>query len=125
MSDRLRTGTWKQPRQAEDGTRILVTRYRPRGVRKDAETWDEWQKAVAPSRDLHATWFGRRAEAIDWDGFTRRYLAELSDQEDAVEALAARVRGGETLTLLCFCEDEVRCHRHLLREVLRARIQES
>src|SRR5437762_2730893 len=38
----LKTKRWNDPVAADDGVRLLVCRYGPRGVRKDAETWDQW-----------------------------------------------------------------------------------
>lgn len=58
----------------EDGTRILVDRYWPRGTLRD-DSIDVWRHEVAPSPELIA-WYGRRRER--WDEFKRRYQAELA-----------------------------------------------
>ena len=44
----IRTKRLEDAPQGEDGTRVLVTRYRPRGVRKADETWDAWDRRLAP-----------------------------------------------------------------------------
>ena len=105
---------------ARDGTRILVTRYRPRGLPKELETWSEWLPAVAPSRDLHAAAYGKRGLQTSWDGYRAAYLREMEAQRETIAALAARVRGGETITLLCSsqCDRESRCHRSLLKTLI-------
>ena len=50
----IRTRRWNDPAEAGDGTRILITRYRPRGVAKADETWDVWMRHLAPSAELVA-----------------------------------------------------------------------
>lgn len=117
---KIRTKRWNDPSDANDGTRILVTRYRPRGVAKADETWTEWQPDVAPSVALHAAAYGKNGLKIAWDGYRVRYLTEMRQQRDAIAALAARVAGGETITLLCSaqCERESRCHRSLLKSLI-------
>jgi uncharacterized protein YeaO (DUF488 family) len=121
-TDRIRTKRWNDPADAHDGSRVLVCRYRPRGVRKDAETWSEWLPQLGPSRELLADYHGKRGQPVAWTEFRRRYLAEVAEQESILGALAARVAGGESLTLLCSsaCTDPERCHRTLLKERIEA-----
>ncbi len=116
----IRTKRWNDPKERADGTRLLVCRYRPRGVRKEDETWDEWMQNLGPSRELHAAVWGKHGEPIPWSVFKKRYLAEMKSQKEAIAALADRVAKGETITLLCSssCPDENRCHRALLRELI-------
>jgi uncharacterized protein YeaO (DUF488 family) len=56
----IKTKRWNEPAEASDGLRLLISRYRPRGVRKGEEPWAEWWRPLAPSRELHADYFGRR-----------------------------------------------------------------
>ena len=125
----IRTRRWNDPAAPGDGTRVLVCRWRPRGVRKADETWDEWRKAVAPSADLVAAFYGKHAPPIGWADYRRRYHAEMRDPvaQAEIAALATRVAGGETLTLLCSsaCVDETRCHRRLLRDLMSKRVRRS
>lgn len=81
-----------------DGTRVLVDRVWPRGLRKDAAKLDEWCKQVAPSTDLR-TWYGHDPDKFD--EFSRRYRDELSDPDraDALARLRAFAADGP-LTLL-------------------------
>jgi uncharacterized protein YeaO (DUF488 family) len=117
---RIKTKRWNDPIDADDGHRILVCRYRPRGVRKDAETWDAWSPQFGPSRELHADYYGKHGPPIDLSDFRRRYLTEMKGQRETIAVLAGRVAGGETITLLCSsaCTDPERCHRSLLRELI-------
>lgn len=99
---------------ASDGTRILVERLWPRGVRKEDAHLDDWMKAVAPSTELRK-WFDH--EVPKWPEFQRRYRAEL--QEHAAElgqlrAIAARGR----LTLVYGARDETHNAAVVLRGVL-------
>jgi uncharacterized protein YeaO (DUF488 family) len=61
--------------EAEDGTRVLIDRLWPRGLRKDTAELDLWAKDVAPS-DALRRWFDHRPER--WEEFQKRYRAELS-----------------------------------------------
>jgi uncharacterized protein YeaO (DUF488 family) len=120
----VRTRRWNDPAQPGDGARLLICRFRPRGVRKEDETWDEWWKDLAPSPELHAAVYGKTGPAIGWPEYRRRFLAEMSHPRARfhLEALRNRVAAGETVTLLCAssCADENRCHRSILRELVLA-----
>lgn len=121
----VKTKRWNDPIEAADGTRLLVTRYRPRGLAKADEAWSEWLPAVAPSVALHAAAYGKAGLKIAWEGYRVRYLSEMRTQREAIAALATRVANGETLTLLCSaqCERESRCHRSLLKTLIETAMQ--
>lgn len=116
----IRTRRWNDRRLPGDGLRLLICRYRPRAVRKTEETWDEWDPDLGPSRALHAAAYGKSGPPISWEEYRERYLAEVAGRRARIEALAERVRAGETITLLCSsaCEDDDRCHRSLLRDLI-------
>ena len=116
----LRTKRWNDPREDSDGYRLLVSRFRPRGVKREAETWDAWCSALGPSPDLHAAAYGKGQEAIPWDEYATRYLREMARQRWFVEGFAKPHREGETITLLCSsaCTDAARCHRTLLAALI-------
>ncbi len=116
----IRTRRWNDPKEEGDGFRLLVTRFRPRGISKEEETWDEWRPNLGPSRELHAAVYGKKGLAIGWDIYRKRYLAEMKGQKKEIAELAQRVKAGETITLLCSsaCERESRCHRSLLKELI-------
>jgi uncharacterized protein YeaO (DUF488 family) len=116
----VRMRRWNDRRLPGDGLRLLICRYRPRGVRKEDETWDAWEPDLGPSKDLHADAYGKRGREIGWDEYRARYLAEMKRQGAKIAVLAERVQKGETITLLCSsaCEDDERCHRSLLRKLL-------
>jgi uncharacterized protein YeaO (DUF488 family) len=118
----IRTKRWNDPVSPEDGHRLLICRYRPRGVRKDAEPWDAWCPALAPSAELHAEVYGKRGPAIDFDEYARRFRAEMEPRGYWLSGFAERIRSGATITLLCSsaCTDASRCHRTIVKELIEA-----
>jgi uncharacterized protein YeaO (DUF488 family) len=91
-----------EPPEPGDGTRILVERLWPRGVRKDELALDAWLKEVAPSAELRR-WFGH--DPARWEEFQRRYAAELSAQPDACELIQSAADNG-VVTLVFSARDE-------------------
>ncbi len=89
---------------AADGTRVLVDRIWPRGLRKDAMRLDDWAKDVTPSAELR-TWYGH--DPARFSEFRQRYLRELagSTQRAALGRLRALASAGRPLTLLTATKD--------------------
>jgi uncharacterized protein YeaO (DUF488 family) len=118
------TKRWDDPIGSDDGVRLLVTRYRPRGLPKADETWDEWDPDLGPSVALHAAAYGKGVLRIPWATYRLRYLTEMRQRQDRVAALADRVAAGQAVTLLCSsaCDRESRCHRSLLKELIEAEV---
>jgi uncharacterized protein YeaO (DUF488 family) len=121
----LKTRRWNDPAEADDGFRVLICRYRPRALPKKDETWNVWYKELGPSKELHADFYGKNGPPIGWDEYRRRYLDEIKDQQEALDALAELVAEGKTITLLCSsaCEDASHCHRTLLKELIEERVR--
>jgi uncharacterized protein YeaO (DUF488 family) len=84
----------------------------PRGVGKDAV--DRWEKELGPSLELLRAY---RGGEIDWGEYARRYRAELRAKPELLAELSKLARR-RVVTLLCSCEEESRCHRGLLREMV-------
>jgi uncharacterized protein YeaO (DUF488 family) len=116
----VRTKRWNDPVEPEDGFRLLICRYRPRGVRKQGEPWHASCPALAPSSELHAAVYGKTGPAIGWDEYARRFREEMLGAGYFIQSFAERIRQGETLTLLCSsaCTDPARCHRSIVRELI-------
>ncbi len=116
----ISTKRWNDPRDTSDGFRLLVTRYRPRGVPKAKETWDDWWPQLGPSRALHAAVYGKSSAPISFDEYARRYLDEVAHETFRLRALADRATDGESITLLCSsaCVDPTRCHRTILARLI-------
>ena len=118
----LKTKRWNDPKDPDDGFRLLVTRYRPRGVSKADETWDEWNPQLGPDKALHAAVYTDMASKIPWPLYRKHYIEQQKKNAQVISDLARRVRGGETITLLCSsaCVREGRCHRSILKELIEA-----
>jgi uncharacterized protein YeaO (DUF488 family) len=119
----IKTKRWNDPVEPDDGFRLLICRYRPRGVKKQDETWDQWIPSLGPSAQLHAAVYGKHGTSpIPWSVYRQRYLREQRANRELIESLAQRVAKGEAITLLCSsaCVRESRCHRSLLRQLIEA-----
>jgi uncharacterized protein YeaO (DUF488 family) len=118
----IRNRRWDDPAEPGDGTRLLVTRYRPRGLAKSDETWDAWLPDLAPSKQLHAGAYGKGGDQVMWNQYRAAYRREMQQQKPLIAELARRVSSGETITLLCSsqCVRESRCHRSLLKAMIEA-----
>ena len=107
-----------EERNRRDGYRVLVERLWPRGVRKDALRLDDWCKDVAPSHALRR-WFGH--DPAKWKEFTRRYRAELrQDEADAALRVLTQRASRGSVTLIYSAKDE----QHNSAVVLRDAIEE-
>ena len=105
-----------------DGTRILVMRRWPRGVRKDR--FHSWDRHLGPSEALLSSFLSLPDALPDrspagpgnpmWDGLMARYVEEMRDQRESIQDLRRRHEAGEVITLLCTCHDPSRCHRTVL-----------
>jgi uncharacterized protein YeaO (DUF488 family) len=103
-----------EPASSDDGTRILVDRLWPRGVRKAEAGIDRWVRELAPSTELRR-WFGH--EPARWQEFQRRYRAELSRQPGLLDEIRALARNGR-VTLVYAARDEAHNDAVVLRDVL-------
>jgi uncharacterized protein YeaO (DUF488 family) len=106
-----------EPPSPEDGTRILVDRLWPRGVRKADAAIDYWAREIAPSTELRK-WFDHDPER--WQEFRRRYRTEIRGHAEELERLRDLVHGG-TVTLVFGARDELHNDAVVLREVLLSR----
>jgi len=101
------------PAEPTDGTRVLVDRLWPRGVKKAEFPLDRWQKEAAPSDTLRR-WFHH--DPGKWEEFRQRYLAELEARPAAWQPLVQAARG--PLTLLYSAHDTQHNNAAVLREFL-------
>jgi uncharacterized protein YeaO (DUF488 family) len=123
----IKTKRWDDRREADDGFRLLICRYRPRALPKSKETWDLWWSQLGPSKALHAAFYGKHGQTpITWEEYRRRYLEEMKGEEEreSIAVLAEKVAAGNAITLLCSsaCNDPTHCHRTLLKELIEAQV---
>jgi len=118
----VRLGT---PRAPGEGPRLGTVRRPPRGVPKaefaKRDFYDTWLPNLAPSAELMAQ--GQAAQDDkDWAAFKRKFHAEmkLPDASHVLDLLAT-LSHHTSFSVGCYCEDENRCHRSVLRELLTAR----
>lgn len=108
------------PRKKNEGVRIGTVRLLPRGVPKREYArrglFDVWLPLVAPSRELLKAF---KAGKKSTDQFFRAYRAEMQRPEarHAIELLAAISRH-TPIAVGCYCEDESRCHRSVLIDLI-------
>jgi uncharacterized protein YeaO (DUF488 family) len=115
----VRLGSDRAPRE---GLRIGTVRRPPRGVPKSryaSENWyDVWLPNLAPSAELVAEAL-KASTPRAWQSFARKYRAEMARPENRrVLELLAALSHQANFALGCYCEDESRCHRSVLRELL-------
>ncbi len=116
-------------RSPEDGERLLVMRYWPRGVRREAV--DVWLRDLAPSARLLREYRERSDPATrsaakgDDRPWVPAYLAEMAAQAPLIGELRARHERGETITLLCACHDPARCHRSVLANLVLGNVDDG
>lgn len=118
----VRLGT---PRAADEGLRIGTVRRPPRGVPKadfaKRDFYDVWYPVLSPTQDLVTAALHAESDK-DWHAFVRKFKAEMAapDASRTLDLLAA-LSHQTNMALGCYCEDEARCHRSVLRELLTAR----
>ncbi len=118
----VRLGT---PRAEGEGLRIGTVRRPPRGVPKTefaAQDWyDVWYPNLAPSAPLVKEALTAQTGKA-WAAFVRKYRAEITAAEPArtLDLLAALSHAAD-FSVGCYCEDEARCHRSVLRTLLSER----
>jgi uncharacterized protein YeaO (DUF488 family) len=118
----VRLGTARLP---GEGLRIGTVRRPPRGVPKDkfaSQNWyDVWFPNLAPSVETMKLGLGAETSS-QWSAFIRRYRVEMSSPaaKHDLELLAAMSHTTD-FSVGCYCENESRCHRSVLRELLAER----
>jgi len=110
------------PRAKGEGTRIGTVRRPPRGVPRSEfatrDFYDVWLPDLAPSDALVKQGLAAEDERA-WNAFGKKYRAEMKRPEAArLLALLAMLSKTSNFSVGCYCEDEARCHRSVLRELL-------
>ena len=116
----VRLGT---PRSPDEGLRIGTVRRPPRGVRKEhyasRDYYDAWLPELAPSAPLVSFALSKPFTLERWKTYVKRYRAEMREPSaQRLLALLAAFSARTNVAVGCYCEDETRCHRSLLKELL-------
>lgn len=112
----LKTKSIYDTKEESDGVRLLITRFYPRGVKKDR--FDRWVKELSPSKELlHAY----RLKEKPWEVFRSEFIAEMMRNPVSLEAIRAlRTESKEgNVTILCYERGEDPCHRHVVAELVK------
>ena len=118
----LRLGS---PRKPKEGVRIGTVRRPPRGVPKaefaKRDFYDVWLPNLSPSQEL-VTFALHSQDEKSWKTFERKFRAEMNEPDAArlLDVLAA-LSHQTNFSVGCYCENEERCHRSVLRKLLRER----
>ena len=106
---------YKPVEEEEDGLRVLITRWYPRGVKR--EKYDIWMRELAPSAELLKKY---KNSEIKWTDFSKNLLSELRNNADSIEAInTLHAKGSlENITLLCHEKDGEPCHRHMIKNLI-------
>ncbi|MFN0006624.1 MAG: DUF488 domain-containing protein [Planctomycetota bacterium] len=115
----VRLGT---PRHPREGPRLGTVRRPPRGVPKSkhasGDWYDVWLPNLAPSAAVIKAYMTARTDAA-WRKLSRTYRAEMGAPENrALLDVLASLSKTTNFSVGCYCEDEARCHRSLLRKLL-------
>ena len=118
----VRLGT---PRVRGEGVRVGTVRRPPRGVPKSgfaSQDWyDVWYPNLAPSAGLVKEALNAQ-DAKAWAAFVRKYRAEMAAPDAArTLGLLAALSHTADFSVGCYCEDETRCHRSVLRALFSER----
>jgi uncharacterized protein YeaO (DUF488 family) len=113
------------PRETHEGLRVGTVRRPPRGVPKTEyarkDFYDVWLPNLSPSPELMKE--GKAAQDDrSWASFRKKFRTEMSRPEASrVLELLAALSHQTQLSVGCYCQDEKRCHRSILRELLEER----
>jgi uncharacterized protein YeaO (DUF488 family) len=113
----VKTKSIYDPPEPGDGVRVLITRYYPRGVKKDR--FDKRIVALSPSRGLLSSY---RDGEKNWDQFSESFLSELRANPESLEAIRSlrALSQAQDVTLLCYERSGAPCHRYLVRDMVAA-----
>lgn len=111
-----------EPRAAKEGLRIGTVRRPPRGVPKadwaKRDFYDVWLPELAPSEELLKVAHGTTFDDKSWKQFARRFRSEMTKPEAArLFTLLSGLSQYTNFAVGCYCADEARCHRSILREL--------
>ena len=125
----IRTKSVWSDSEREDGLRILVTRYVPRGC--PTTKYDVWMASLGPTEELLKQY---KAGEVKWPDFATAYKEQILRDDDPLDEHNPRIKNHgqkftlrllrelahrQPITLLCHCgEQESHCHRHLLKSLL-------
>jgi len=107
----IRTKSIYEPKDSEDGFRVLITRYYPRGVKKS--NFDQWIRGLSPNPELLKFY---KSGEIDWKEFENKFRNQMDSNHQCKEMIQtlAHLATIENVTLLCYEKNGNPCHRYMI-----------
>ena len=110
-------------RHKDEGLRIGIVRRPPRGVLKSefsSQNWyDVWLPNVAPTAELSMKLGQAVQTEKEWTSFSRKFRSELKNPDkNRILDLLAALSHNSNISVGCYCGNEARCHRSILKELL-------
>ena len=111
----IKTKSIYESKETQDGIRVLITRFYPRGIKKS--NFDIWKKDLAPSQKLLTELKNNKKT---WIQFIDSFKSELEKNKESLQSIKKLRQESKTnnVTLLCFEKDGNPCHRHLLKKII-------
>lgn len=110
----IKTKSIYDKKENSDGIRILITRYYPRGIRK--EKFDRWYRDLSPSRILlKSLKDGSISQKIFFQFFCKELRSDTKKMELCTNLAVESVN--KTITLLCYEKEEIFCHRYYVKKI--------
>lgn len=126
MALKLQTYQLGSKRGRGEGLRVGVVRRPPRGIHKEdyarLDYYDVWLPALAPSQELLSWIHAHDVDAVPvWRAFTKRYQHEMLSNTNSRQAirLLGQLAQRTPIAIGCHCQNEKRCHRSILRKLVR------
>ncbi|MEM0134932.1 MAG: DUF488 family protein [Thermoplasmatales archaeon] len=115
----IKTKSIYEPIEPDDGVRVLITRYYPRGVKKD--NFDIWLRSLSPSPEL----LKRYKNGMEsWGDFELHFANEINNNSESNKGLEniLMLAKESNVTLLCYEKRDHNCHRYLVMEMLKDQV---
>jgi uncharacterized protein YeaO (DUF488 family) len=102
------------PKKESDGTRVLLTQFYPRGVKKT--DFDLWLRGASPEAILLREY---QNKIIDWRSFSTKFRRQLGSSMAAKEAMKQLVElsRNRDVTILCYEKEGENCHRNIVKSI--------
>ncbi|MFG1449888.1 MAG: DUF488 family protein [Thermoplasmataceae archaeon] len=105
-----------EPKEPSDGIRVLITRYYPRGVKR--ENFDIWMRSLAPDQGLLKRY---KEGSMTWSDFETEFYDEVKNRNQSIQDIE-KIRSmtqEKNVTLLCFEKEGENCHRYLVQRIMK------
>lgn len=115
----IKTKSIYEPIEEDDGVRVLITRYYPRGVKKGH--FDIWFRSLSPSPSLLKQY---KNGSESWEEFESDFVSEIRDSMESNKQLEdiSNLSKKKNVTLLCYEKSGHNCHRYLVKDLINRQV---